>query len=95
MKRIAWMAAAFAAGMVVTASATRVRADIQPVPNWVNPGTCLFAAGGGAELVREVQGAWVKTERPGVRPGEAPELWRNLAVAQWIERRPQEVCRKP
>jgi hypothetical protein len=96
MKRTVWMLAAFAAGMIGTAAATRAGADIQPLPHWVfKPGTCLIVAGGGGtEIVREVQGAWVRTERAGVRPQDAPEQWRNLAAVQWIERRPEEACRQ-
>jgi hypothetical protein len=96
MKRIVWIVAAFAAGMFVSATSTRAKAETQAMPYWVVPGACMLAASsGGTEVVLETQGAWAKTVRSGVRPADSPELWRNLGVTQWLERRSEEACRRP
>jgi len=98
MKRAMWMAAAFAAGMIASAAATRAKADTLPLPLplWVAKGACMLVdGGGGIETAVEVQATWVrmKSARAGTAGAEGPELWRNLAVAKWVERRSDESCR--
>lgn len=96
MKRATWtagMLAAFAVGMIVSATASRARADTAPLPAWVKPGACLIVnGGGGSEVVLEVQAPWARTSRGDLRV-VGPEQWRNLAVAQWIQRQPDANCR--
>ena len=93
MKKIAWVVAAFAAGMIVTATAARVKADTVPVPGWVRPGSCVIVAGGGGvEVIVELQLPWARIARAEAGPVRS-EQWRNLAVAQWIQRQPDEDCR--
>ena len=89
MKRTAWLVAAFAAGMIVNAAATRTKADTTPFPSWVTLGSCFVTAGTGAQVVLEIQGSWVKTrdQMAGV------EEWRNLAVAPFLRRESEETCR--
>lgn len=97
MKRTVWIAVAFVAGAIFSVAASRAKAEADPLPMWVIPGACtLVASSGGAETVVQVQQGWVKVKpaRTTVGGTEAPELWRNLAVAQWIERRPEEACRR-
>jgi hypothetical protein len=91
MKRTACLMAAFAAGMIVNTLAARVSADTPPLPFWVTNGACyLTANSGGNETVLQVHGAWVKTEAA----LDGTEQWRNLAVASWLKRLPEEQCRR-
>ena len=94
MKRTAWVLAAFAAGLILSAAATRAKADTVPVPYWVRNGSCLLVAGGGGvEVVLEMQTPWAKTARAADLGIVTSEQWRNLAVVQWIQQQPDEKCR--
>ena len=90
MKRTAYLAVAFAAGMIVSAAASRVKADTPSLPAWVAPGACyLTPSVPGVEPVLEVQGMWVKTQVA----TDGTEQWRNMALAPWIWRQSDATCR--
>jgi len=89
MKTAGWIAGAFVAGLVVSAAATRAKADTPPIPAWVAPGACYIAPNVGNQLVLEVQGTWVKVERS----SDGTENWTNLAAMPWLRRLSDDTCR--
>jgi len=90
MRATAWIVAAFAAGMIASTAATRVRADTAPFPSWIAVGSCLTIPDVGTEIVLDIQGSWVRTSRGERQP---PEVWRNLARISWVKRVPENTCR--